>query len=140
MQSKERDKLIGKYLEAESNLKEEQEIFNAETENSELDPWLNFAKKTRVKAPENLNDSVWKSIQNKRKASRRIIYGLVATAASVALVISLSVNSSKKQSYEEKEALLKEALAMFEENEPQQELWNIIYEDEMIVLYTAQNK
>ena len=140
MQSKERDKLIGKYLEGESNLKEEQEIFNAESKNSELDPWLNFVKKSRVKAPENLNHLVWESIQNKRKRSRRIIYGLVATAASVALIISLSVNSSKKQSYAEKEALLKEAFAMFEENEPQQEIQNIIYEDELIVIYMAQNK
>lgn len=139
MQSKERDKLIEKYLEGKSNLKEEQEIFNAESTNSELDPWLNFAKKSRSKAPKNLNHSVWEAIQNKRKTSRRIIYGLVATAASLALIISLSVNSSK-QSYEEKEALLKEALAMFEDNEPQQEELNIIYEDELIVIYTAQNK
>ena len=138
MQSKERDKLIGKYLEAESNLNEEQEVFNAESTNSELEPWLKFAKKTRVKAPENLNHSVWESIQNKRKTSRRIIYGLVATSASLALIISLSVNSSKKQSYEEKEELLKEALAMFEENEPQKEVSNVIYEDELIVIYGSE--
>ena len=140
MKSRGKDKLIEKYLEAESNLNEEQEIFNAGSTNSELDPWLNFAKKTRFKAPENLNNSIWEGIQNKRKTNRRIIYGLLATAASVALIISLSVNSSKKQSYEEKEALLKEALSMFEKNEPQQEVRNIIYEDELIVIYMAQNK
>ena len=67
MQSKGRDKLIEKYLEAESNLNEEQEIFNAESTNSELGSVVEFCKKTRVKAPENLNHSVWEGIQNKTK-------------------------------------------------------------------------
>ena len=77
-------------------------------------------------------------IQTKRKTSRRIIYGLVSTAASIALIITLSVNKSK-QSYEEKEALLTKALSMFKNDEPQKEVRNVIYEDELIVIYMAQN-
>lgn len=137
MSNKNADKLIEKYLKAESNLNEEQEIYNAETTDSELDPWFGFAKKYRAKAPENLNNTVWQAIQTKRKRSQRLIYGLVAAAASVVLLITLSVNSSK-QSYKEKEALLTEALSMFKNDEPKVSERNIIYEDELIVIYTSQ--
>ncbi len=129
--------LIDKYLEANSSLDEEREIFNAKKANSELDPWFSFAKRSGAKAPKNMNDSVWDAIQIKRKKSKRLIYGLVASAASIALIITLSVNSSK-QSDKEKEALLKEALSMFKKEEPKTEKQNIIYEDELIVIYTGQ--
>lgn len=139
MSNKNKEEIIDKYLEGNSSLEEEGEIFNTETENSDLDPWFGFAKRLRLKAPKNLNDSVWVAVQTKRKRSQRLIYGIVAAAASGALIISLSINSSK-QSYAEKEALLKEALAMFKEDEPETEKQNIIYEDELIVIYMAQNK
>ena len=131
MGNKNKEELINKYLEAESNLNEEQDIFNTETANSDFNPWFKFVKKYRMKAPENLNNSVWDAIQSKRKRTQQVIYGIVATAASVALIVSLSVNSPK-QSDKEKEALLKEALSMFDNSKPKVEERNIIYEDDLM--------
>lgn len=139
MSNKNKEELINKYLEAESNLNEEQDIFNTETANSDFDPWFKFVKKSRIEAPENLNNSVWDAIQSKRKRTQQVIYGIVTVAASVALIVSLSVNSPK-QSDQEKEALLKEALSMFHDEVPKAEVQNIIYEDDLIVIYTSQNK
>jgi len=119
---------------------EEQDNFDAEPLSSDLDTWFRFVKRSKAKAPENLNDMVWESIQAKKKGSQRFIYGIAAMAASIALIITLSVNDTK-QSYREKEALLTEALSMFQNDvKPMVVQHNhIIYEDDLIVIYTNQN-
>ena len=135
------EKLIDKYLKAESTLEEEKEYFDEESGKSNQDLWSSYVKKSRIEAPDNINDSVWEAIQSVRNGKNRLIYGLVAVAASVALILAFSINSAKQKNnnYEEKAALLTEALSMFQQNEQKEEQRNIIYEDELIIIYTSPN-
>jgi hypothetical protein len=64
----------------------------------------------------------------------------ISAAASLALLISLvfispSLRNQKEMTYEEKAAKLEEALSLISENNEQADR-KIIYEDEIIVIYT----
>jgi len=139
MRNKESDGLIKKYLAAESTLDEEKELFKAKNQYPEIEAWGTFVKQKRVKVPRGLNDSIWASIQTRKRKKQRFLIGLSGIAASVALFMVIFINSTINfnNSYEEKEAVLKEALSMFPNEKHTPSNKNIIYEDELIIIYVA---
>ncbi|MFB6317707.1 hypothetical protein [Saccharicrinis sp. FJH54] len=136
------DKLIKKYEAGESSLAEEKFLRDhAGQADSDHKPWFTFMQKTHQEVPQNLEKAVWKAVQYRRKRKRRINTGFLTAAASVAILLSLFVYNPQKHrlSYREKEAVLNEALSMFSaHNTTPQEAQNVLYEDDMIVIYLAQ--
>ncbi len=140
MKEKKIEKLTEKYEAGASTLHEEQFLFdNADNSRSMIEAWSSFVKRYKRKAPENFNDTLWDSFQNRTIRKRRFKIGIMSAAASVILIIALFIGipGQKKLSYNEKEALLNQAQNMFIDSEQEIIKGNIIYEDEMIIIYTS---
>lgn len=140
MKEKKIEKLIEKYEAGASTLHEEQFLFdNAENSHSMIEAWFTFVKHNKREAPENFNDTLWDSFQNRTIRKRRFKIGIMSAAASVILIIALFIGNpgQKKISYIEKEALLNQALNMFVSAEQVQAQYNIIYESDLIIIYTT---
>ena len=131
--------LLKKYEAGESDLAEEQLLVeHARDANSGLQAWSEFLKQNKKPAPAHLRDTIWSAIQRTRRKKRRRTIGILSVAASVLLVISVLIRipGERELTDEEKAALLKEVNAMFvnEKNVPEKD---ILYEDELIIIYTA---
>ena len=140
MKEKKIENLIEKYEAGTSTLQEEQFLFNnAENSGLTIKAWSTFAKANKRKAPDNFIDALWESFQNRKIKKRRFITGIMSAAASVILIIALFIGSpgQKKLSYSEKEALLNQALNMFASTEQVQTQQSIIYENDLIIIYTS---
>lgn len=134
------NKLIEKYVAGASTLQEEQFLFdNAENSRSMNEVWYTFVKRNKREAPENFNDTLWNSFQNRTIRKRRLKIGIMSAAASVILIITLFIGNQvqNKLNYNEKEALLNQTLNMFADSEQETPKENIIYEDKMIIIYTS---
>ncbi len=140
MKEDEFEKLVEKYKEGDSTLNEENILFNnAKNSESSLELWSTFVKNNKTKAPKDFNNTLWESFQNKKTRKRRGSIRTLSVAASVILLISLFIGNRgrKEQSYSEKEALLNEAIGMFDSHEQKEIQHNIFYENEMIIVYTT---
>ena len=140
MNKDELNRLVSKYKLGETTLKEEELLFSHHKQRDPtLDAWSSFIKKNKIKIPDDLNDSLWENFEPQKSKHRRIWRSTMTAAASVILVIALIIGFQKqdKQTYAQKEALLNEALSMFPFEENTTTAQNIIYENEMIVLYTT---
>lgn len=140
MNEKEIEKLTKEYEAGTSTLQEEQFLFdNAENSNSINEAWSTFVKRNRIEAPEDFNDKLWKSFQKRTVRKHRFKIGIISAAASVILIIALSIGNfgQKELSYNEKEALLHQALDMFSEPEHEVTQESILYEDEIIIIYAS---
>ncbi len=133
--------LIKKYEAGLSTLPEEQILSdNAKQLGTEAESWFKFIQHNKRKVPEGLQDTIWESIQRKRIVNRRLSLGIISAAASILLLLSLIVFNpfSKKQSYQMKEALLNEAINMFEDQVSDEKAeMKSIYEDDMIIIYAS---
>ncbi|MCK5538317.1 MAG: hypothetical protein KAI79_15935 [Bacteroidales bacterium] len=139
MNKEEFEDLIEKYEQGESSLPEEQIIFdNAESLANESQAWFKFIQLNKKKAPKGLQDSIWESIHKKRVINHRLRVGMLSAAASILLLLSIAIYKpfGKIQSYKKKEALLNEALGMFENKNTKPELKSV-YEDDMIIIYAS---
>ncbi len=140
MKEDEIERLIEKYKEGNSTLNEEQFLFD-HSKNSEpsLEAWSTFVKNNKKETPNNFNDTLWESFQNKKIGKRKRFVRIISAAASVILLISLYIASPKQKevSYSEKEDLLNQALNMVYNSEPSEIQQSIIYENEMIIIYTT---
>ncbi len=99
--------------------------------------WLAYAHKNRIQAPEDFNQTIWNNV-NKKNKRRRLNTLVYAAAACIIIAVSIHSFSSRPQpqSYEEKLALLLEAKSMTTtHNETSQNKKDVIYEDEMIIIY-----
>jgi len=135
------DELLKKYDEGLAS-QEEMDLLMEQFEDSRNGPgaWFNYLRLQKKKAPENLHNQVWSAIQSQEKKKNRKIIWIFSAAACLALLISIifispSLRSQKEMSYEEKAAKLEEALSLISENKKQAPR-KIIYEDEIIVIYT----
>lgn len=140
MNEKEIEMLIEKYEAGASTLHEEQFLFdNAENSHSISEVWSTFVKRNRIEAPEDFNDKLWKSFQKRNVSKHRYKISIVSVAASIILIIALSIGNfgQNELSYKEKEALLNEALDMFVEPEHEVTQERILYEDEIIIIYAS---
>lgn len=135
------DELLEKYEQGLAS-QEEMDLLMEQFEDSRSGPgvWFNFLRLQKKKAPENLNHQVWSTIQSQEKNKNRKITLFISAAASLAILISLifispSLRNQKEMTYEEKAAKLEEALSLISENNEQADR-KIIYEDEIILIYT----
>ena len=131
------EKLVEKYNEGDSSLKEEQLLFNnAKNSGHSLEAWSTFVKNNKKEIPKDFNETLWESFQNKKIRKRKIFIGIMSAAASVLLLISLFITTPKQKelNYSEKEVLLNQAINMVSNSEIKK---NIFYEDDMIIIYTT---
>ena len=131
------EKLVEKYNEGDSSLKEEQLLFNnAKNSEHSLEAWSTFVKNNKKEIPKDFNETLWESFQNKKIRKRKIFIGIMSAAASILLLISLFITTPKQKelNYSEKEVLLNQAINMVSNSEIKK---NIFYEDDMIVIYTT---
>ena len=131
------NKLIQKYKNGETSLKEEEQLFyNAKENQPEIRILADFKEKNQIKTPSNLNDKLWNSFDVKQRKNNRFRIGVFSAAASIMLLLSFYFGSlnNNKLSYSEKQALLDEAKKMFLESE--QSIQNIILETDMVIVYT----
>lgn len=135
--------LIDKYKAGQTSLSEEQALLQQfESLPPEMKAWAKFVEKKKIEAPEGLNDRLWDSFEKKKtktksktKTSGNLL-AVISIAASVTLMVSVFAlwNHSKQESsmsYAEKQAQLNQAMDMF--SQPTED---ILYENEMIVIYT----
>ena len=134
------ERLIKKYKEGESTLNEEQFLFDS-TENLDpsLEAWSTFVKSNKTETPEDLNEILWESFQNKKNKKRKLFISIMSTAASVILLISLFLGNPKQEAlnYAEKEALLSLAKKMVSNSDVVETEQRIIYENEIVIIYTT---
>ena len=135
------DELLEKYEQGLAS-QEEMDLLMEQFEDSRTGPgvWFNYLRGQKKKAPENLNYQIWSAIQSQEKKKNRKITLFISAAASLAILISLiiispSLRNQKEMTYEEKAAKLEEALSLISENNEQADR-KIIYEDEIIIIYT----
>ena len=139
MKTEEMDDLLKKYMMGDTTLQEERALFeNAGEANPVINSLGRFIKKNKLEVPENLNDKLWDSFQGKRIGRKRYRMALLSAAASLLLVIGIVIGRPKQHqlSYAEKESLLRQARGMFV-NTAQNGQQNVIYEDDLIVIYTS---
>lgn len=137
MRKEDSDDLIKKYLAAETTLEEEETLFESKNQLSEIAEWSTYVKQKRKKAPAHINDSILASIQARKR--QQVVVGLSGIAASIALVIAFFIYNTGMNSltYEEKEVRLKEALSMFSDETHAPVNHSVLYEDDMVIIYTA---
>jgi hypothetical protein len=134
--------LMEKYISGCSTLEEEELLMKHENGKNEYQSsWFSYIKKKRKSPPPQLNDTIWKAIQKKEK--QRPLYKLaiagISLAASIALLLIFYQPEpiSEDASLAEKEAQLKEALSMFEDEKNESPKKMVLYEDDMIIIYTT---
>ncbi len=141
MNKEEIKKLLELYEQGLSSSEEEATLIkNLGESKNKTHPWFNYLNKKRVKTPENMEDQIWKNIQDKEKNKSRIALRILSVAASVTLLfsilwISTDVFEPKMMSFEEKVMLLKEARAMISADEESTTSREILYEDELLIIY-----
>ena len=135
------DELLKKYEQGLAS-QEEMDLLMEQFEDSRNGPgaWFNYLRLHKRTAPENFNSQVWSAIQSQEKKKNRKIIWIFSAAACLAILISLifispSLRNQKEMSYEEKATKLEEALSLITENKKQAPR-KIIYEDEIILIYT----
>lgn len=135
------DKSVEKYLAAETSLEEEKSLLDGQAKAPGVVEWAMFARQKREELPANFNEAFLERLQARERGRTRRLISFASIAASILLLLALQFNfgPSKTDGYAEKEALLNEALSMFEEedSQAQSEKKSIIYEDEMIVIYMS---
>ena len=131
------DDLIRKYLAGETSLDEEEVLISTEGKSPDAYTWFTYASRTRRKARPGLNDSIRTVIQNRKKRNQRFLFTVYGIAASIAifLLVSNYQPSDTNAEYKKKEALLNEALSLFPEEKTVPASRNIVYEDEMVIIY-----
>ncbi|PQJ80257.1 hypothetical protein [Polaribacter porphyrae] len=130
--------LIQKYKSGTTSLEQEKTLFETtDIPDNSIKKVSSFVKNSKKEVPENFNEKLWDSFEGKTKKSNKFNYGWLSVAASIVLIITLYMYSNKEteMTIAEKEALLNEAKAMFE-NEKQEENYKIILENELVIVYS----
>ena len=133
--------IIKKYLEAESTLAEESSLFQGNHQSEELGDWFAYVHRNKSKAPAHLKDTIRAAIQKRKRKKRRLTISLMGAAASVLLLAGVFIFNTinERNEYARKEALLNEAKAMFSNEERTESHQNILFENEMVIIYLADN-
>jgi len=139
MKGEQKDKLLESYRQGKSSLEEEKMLREGNRDiNAPEAEWLRFADQNRKEAPFNLEKEIIHALKKTRGAKRRLYTLLSSSAAIVIIVVSLTLLKPWKRTemeYERKVALYQEALEMVESAEPESINKEILYEDEIIIIY-----
>lgn len=135
------DKQLEIYEQGLSSADEERELISLLGDSDKgSNYWFKYIKQHKRIAPVNLESDIWSAIQSKEQRKRRTLFKIGSVAASVILAVSLfftfDILRPEEMSYEEKEVALKEAMALFSETQEKPVLEEILYEDEIIIIYT----
>lgn len=131
--------LIKKYKTGRSSLEEEKIIFNTDFDSEEgVKIWSSYAKENKIVTPENLNEKLWDSFEEKNVNSNKNKLWIYSAVASIVLIISIFINfkSENRLSNNEKQALLNEARSMFTDTNQNNYVNHIILESDLVVVYT----
>lgn len=131
--------IIEKYKAGTSSLDEEKTLFNSKDNTEEsIKLWSLFVKKNKLNAPKNLNEKLWDSFEKKDNISNKNKIWLYSAVATIALLVSVYINSVNENSLtnSEKQALLNEAKSMFADSNENNYVNQIILESELVVVYT----
>ena len=131
--------LITKYKLGTSSLKEEQFLFdNVDDSEPSIEATSVFSKMNKKEIPDNFNDKLWNSFEEKTSSNNTFKYSFIAVAASITLILTLFISNQKesKLNYSDKVALLNEAQMMFLNLEETPSTHNIIIESDLVVVYT----
>lgn len=141
MKKEDIDKQLDLYKEGLSSLEEEEKLAHIlSASNEQENIWFKYIQQQKKAVPKNLESTIWASIQKRESRKRRILIRISSVAASILLAVSvlltIETRPQQKMSAEEKEAALKEAMAMISETQDQPILGEILYEDENLIIYT----
>ena len=141
MNQEETNKLFELYEQGLTSSKQEADLletFGDSKNDNHL--WFKFLKNHKKNSPENLESHIWSTIQSIEKKKSKFILRVASIAASITLIFSIIFIANPKKpiemSYEEKAAVLKEALAMFPSIEEPETSQEILYEDDLIIIYS----
>tara|TARA_Y100001949_G_scaffold18032_1_gene12804 strand:- start:271 stop:606 length:336 start_codon:yes stop_codon:yes gene_type:complete len=109
---------------------------NKEDENIDNELWSLYVEGHKQPIPPGISEKVWAGIRRRKQKRQRIMIA-ASVAASLALLITFFVPANQEQSDAEKRRLLQEALSMFPEEEKTPNEVDIIYEDDMIIIYVG---
>tara|TARA_R110001583_G_scaffold68019_2_gene194021 strand:+ start:742 stop:1164 length:423 start_codon:yes stop_codon:yes gene_type:complete len=128
---------IKKYKSGTSSLEEEIFLFDSKkVTNSSIQMIFSFIKKNKKEVPQNFNDKMWMSFDKKTKKMNQFRIGLLSTAASIVLLLSIYISNKNELTNSEKEALLIEAKSMFIAKNQKEKNYTIIIQNELVVVYT----
>lgn len=133
------NKLADLYKKGETSLKEEQ-LLRArfgDTVSGEM-AWFSFAGKMEKKAPGQLQENVLSAVNSLRQRRRRIIVMISSAAALAVLLISVLVLNPGKTAvmeYNNKMAILEEAINLTQAGDAYYSEDEVIYEDDIIIIY-----
>ena len=131
------ENFIEKYKSGTSSLEEEFFLFDSKkVTNSSIQMIFSFIKKNKKEAPQNFNDKMWMSFDKKTKKMNQFRIGLLSTAASIVLLLSIYISNKNELTNSEKEALLIEAKSMFIAKNQKEKNYTIIIQNELVVVYT----
>ncbi len=134
------DKLIEKYRQGNTSLEEEQILFeNANDINPSLEAWSDFVLRNKVSTTSDFNQQQWASFQKKTTKKPMKTIGILSAAASIVLIMTMyiQIQKSKQNKAFETEALFNQVLNMVEDTEDTEIPQSILYENEMLIIYTT---
>jgi len=137
------ERLIKKYKEGQSTLNEEHVLFEC-TENLEpsIDAWSTFVKHNKREAPKDFNAHLWQSFQKRTNNKRKLSISVLSAAASVVVLMAFFLGNPKQDQlkYAEKEAMLTLAKKMVSNSDAVETEERIIYENDIVIIYTTKEE
>lgn len=133
--------LIEKYKSGTSSLQEEEFLFqNVDESDNGIKTWSTFVNNHKNEAPENFNNTLWESFEQRNSKKNKFKVGILSAAASIVLIFSLYISNinQNKLTINQKKGLLNEAQNMFVIPEQTIASHKIIIESDLIVVYTKQ--
>lgn len=136
------NKLEKAYLEAKTSVAQERAYLNQNGEPaSPRAQWSDFVARHRVQVPKGLQEDLWESFERKSRAviwwRKPIVKGAVAVVLVGLFYFGAQLVAGRE--YERKEALLQQAQQLFSETPAESVRDSIIYETEVLIIYTTQN-
>lgn len=135
------NKQLQSYEEGLTSSAEEKELLSLLSNSGKgANSWFRYIQAQKKPVPQNLENDIWLTIQNREQKKKRMLIKISSIAASVILAVSIFLSimplNKKEMSYDEKIAAIEEAMAMI--SEPQEEIifGEILYEDEILIIYT----
>lgn len=140
MKDDKHQQLVARYKEGKTSLEEEKTLFRAfKNTDAPFEPWSSFVTGVKKDVPADFNNMQWKLFNDKTEQKPRFLFKIMSTAAAIGVFITLYFfySEEKKLDYAQKEALLEEAINMIPKPDLTLTPQTVIYENEMVIIYTT---